>query len=100
MFLLFLGIGLIFSGMAMLWRFRLIDPESFGTYDFRFKRATDRTFVSFTEFRLVRLLGAEDTHAPARAKYAIVKLDGRYWLLQGVDSCHGIYPWLLKSNGK
>ncbi len=93
MVLLFLCIGLIFCGMAALWKRRLIEPVSSGAGGFRFVRAEDRSSIEFSALRLIKLIG-DDSESLTTIKYAIVKLDGQYWLVQGLDSQPGILPWL------
>ena len=93
MALLFLCIGLIFCGMAALWKDRLIEPASSSVGGFRVVRPEDRSSIEYSTLKLTTLLG-DDSRSPATIKYAIVKLDDQYWLVQGLDSHPGILAWL------
>ena len=91
--MLFSCTGLVFAAMAALWRFRPIELEPSAAHEYRFVRADNRSLVEYSSLKVVKLIGDSDDARPT-IKYAIVKLDGRYWIAQRLDSDPGIVSWV------
>ncbi len=96
-----LGIGVFMMLMAALFYFRLLEPQSRGEGDFAFNEVRTRSRINYSTVRVVKFVASDGNfQSPDAYKHAIVKLDGRYWMIQGIDKCPGLFAWLRVDKGQ